>query len=74
VSDRRWDIRLSNGLEIKLPEQGVAAAWDLLATLVMEHQLLERDVIAIDLRVTDRLAIRLGSASAATHRGEGQST
>jgi cell division protein FtsQ len=74
VSDRRWDIRLSNGLEIKLPEQGVAAAWDLLATLVMEHQLLERDVIAIDLRVMDRLAIRLGPASAATHRGEGQST
>lgn len=74
VSGRRWDIRLSSGLEIRLPQHGVAEAWDLLATLVTDHRLLERDVIAIDLRVKDRLAIRLGPASAATHLGEGHNT
>ena len=74
VSGRRWDIRLRSGMDIRLPQHGVAEAWDLLASLITDHRLLERDVIAIDLRVKDRLAIRLGLASAATRRGEGRNT
>lgn len=74
VSGRRWDIRLRSGMDIRLPQHGVAEAWDLLASLITDHRLLERDVIAIDLRVKDRLAIRLGPASAATRRGEGRNT
>lgn len=74
VSGRRWDIRLRGGMDIRLPQHGVAEAWDLLASLITDHRLLERDVIAIDLRVKDRLAIRLGPASAATRRGEGRNT
>ena len=74
VSARRWDIRLRSGMDIRLPQHGVAEAWDLLASLITEHRLLERDVIAIDLRVKDRLAIRLAPASAATRRGEGRNT
>ena len=74
VSGRRWNIRLQSGMDIRLPQHGVAEAWDLLASLIAEHRLLERDVIAIDLRVKDRLAMRLGPASAATRRGEGRNT
>ena len=74
VSGRRWDIRLRSGMDIRLPQYGVAEAWDLLASLITDHRILERDVIAIDLRVKDRLAIRLGPASAATRRGEGRNT
>ena len=74
VSGRRWDIRLRSGLDIRLPQHGVADAWDLLASLIADHKLLERDVIAVDLRVKDRLAVRLGAASAATWRGEGRNT
>ena len=74
VSGRRWDIRLRSGMDIRLPQHGVADAWDLLASLIADHKLLERDVIAVDLRVKDRLAVRLGPASAATRRGEGRNT
>ena len=74
VSGRRWDIRLRSGMDIRLPQHGVADAWDLLASLIADHKILERDIIAIDLRVKDRLAIRLGPASAATRRGEGRNT
>ena len=55
-------------------KRDVAEAWDLLAALATKHRLLERDVIAVDLRVKDRLAVRLGSASAVKRRGEGRST
>ena len=74
VSGRRWDMRLRGGLTVRLPEEDLAGAWDLLATLATDHRLLERDVIAIDLRVKDRFAVTLGPASAVTHRGEGRST
>ena len=74
VSGRRWDITLISGLEIKLPGQGLAEACDLLAKLVIEHQLFKRDVIAIDLRVKDRLVIRLRSGNTAAHQIEGRST
>ena len=74
VSERRWDIRLLGGLDISLPEHGVAEAWDLLASLARDHRLLDRDIVAIDLRVKDRLAVRLGPARAALRRGEGRNT
>ena len=74
VSRRRWDLQLRGGLTVRLPEEDLAGAWDFLATLATDHRLLERDVIAIDLRVKDRFAVTLGPASAVTHRGEGRST
>ena len=74
VSGRRWDMRLRGGLTVRLPEEGLAGAWDLLAMLAADHRLLERDVIAVDLRMKDRFAVTLGPAGAVTHRGEGRST
>ncbi len=73
ISGRRWDVRLRGGLTVRLPEADVAGAWNLLAALAAEYRLLERDVVAVDLRVKDRFAVRLGPASAVTRRGEGRS-
>jgi Cell division septal protein len=59
VAGRRWDVHLDNGIVVKLPETGMAEAMDRLGRLEAEQQVLERDVAAIDLRLPDRIAIRL---------------
>jgi cell division protein FtsQ len=64
VAERRWNLRLKNGIDVRLPEIDVEQA---LATLVMlDHQknLLSRDVAAIDLRLADRVTVRLSDAAA----------
>lgn len=58
VQGRRWNLRLDNGVDVRLPEEQPAAAWAQLATIQREHGLLERDVRAIDLRLPDRLVVQ----------------
>lgn len=63
VGDRRWNIRLADKVDIRLPETNAAAAWTQFAQLERRHGLLARDVIAIDLRVPDRLVVRTAPGS-----------
>lgn len=63
VSDRRWDLKLSNGVTVLLPETGEDAALAELAAYDRSGTLLSRDVSAIDMRNSDRLVLRL------THTG-----
>ncbi|RJG44581.1 cell division protein FtsQ/DivIB [Mesorhizobium sp. DCY119] len=59
VSERRWDLRLENGITVKLPEYGEDTA---LADLVkMDHDtgLLSRDIAGVDMRLSDRLVVQL---------------
>lgn len=58
VGERRWNLLLSDDIEVKLPEEGAAQAWALLADLVREHGLLARDITQIDLRLPDRMIVR----------------
>jgi cell division protein FtsQ len=63
VSERRWDLHLYPKVIAKLPETEIADALKRLSGLISEQKILERDVVAIDLRVPDRLIIEEGSAS-----------
>jgi cell division protein FtsQ len=65
VSGRRWNLRLKNGIDVLLPETNVAAALDRLVTLDREKKLLSRDILAVDLRLADRVSVRLSDAAAA---------
>ena len=58
VSDRRWNLRLKGGVDVRLPEEAAEAAWGQLARIDREHGLLARDVVMIDLRLPDRLIVR----------------
>jgi len=58
VGDRRWNIRFTNGVEVRLPQEHPEAAWTRLARLEREHGLLERDIVHVDMRLADRLIIR----------------
>jgi cell division protein FtsQ len=65
VGERRWNLRLKNGLEVRLPETEVAAALDRLVALDRQKHLLTRDIVMLDLRLPDRVTVRLSDAAAA---------
>ena len=64
VAERRWDMRLENGITIRLPEKGEDAALAEVLRLDREHGLLSRDIAAVDLRIDDRLVVKLTPAAA----------
>ncbi|QDY99303.1 FtsQ-type POTRA domain-containing protein [Nitratireductor mangrovi] len=59
VADRRWNLRLENGITVKLPEDGERAALADLAALDQAQGLLSRDIVAVDMRLDDRLVVKL---------------
>ena len=63
VGERRWNLHFDNGVDVKLPADSPQAAWSLLARLEREQSLLARDVSVIDMRLPDRLVVRLGPAA-----------
>lgn len=63
VGERRWNLRLDNGVEVRLPEEGTEAALVELVRLVREQDILGRDIKAIDLRFPDRLIVKLPQSS-----------
>jgi len=71
VGGRRWNLKLDNGMTVLLPEEGIAKAWRTLADAVRDSALMERDIVRIDLRIPDRLVLRL-TPEAAKARGEDQ--
>lgn len=58
VGGRRWNLRMKDEIDVRLPEQGAATAWLRLAEYERDHRVLERDVDVVDLRVPDRLIVR----------------
>jgi cell division protein FtsQ len=59
IGSRRWDLKLDNGVQILLPEDGVAEAVRQLSDAEESSRLFERDVAAIDLRVPGKMVVRL---------------
>jgi len=65
VADRRWSLHLKNDIEVLLPEHKPDAALSRLAGLDRAKQLLTRDIVSVDLRLADRVTVRLTDAAAA---------
>ncbi len=63
VAQRRWNLQLDNGVDVRLPETNVAQALDRLVALDREKKLLSRDIVAVDLRLPDRVSVRLSDAA-----------
>jgi cell division protein FtsQ len=64
VAQRRWDLLLKNGIDVQLPERNPAAALARLVALDREKKLLSRDITIVDLRLPDRVTVRLSDAAA----------
>ena len=58
IGGRRWNLRLKNDIDVRLPEEDTAKAWARLAEYEKTHRVLERDVQILDLRIPDRLIVR----------------
>jgi cell division protein FtsQ len=61
IGGRRWNVEFKNGVFVALPEQDAAGAWHRLATIEKDHRVLERRVELVDLRLPDRVYLRLPS-------------
>ncbi len=67
VADRRWDLDMTNGVTVRLSEQDPAASIALLLQLQRESRILDKDILSIDLRARDRVAVRLTEEGLAAH-------
>jgi cell division protein FtsQ len=65
IGERRWNLRLKNGLDIRLPENGIEKALATLVALDKDKRLVSRAILAIDLRLPDRVTVELTDGAAA---------
>ncbi|MGH6862094.1 MAG: cell division protein FtsQ/DivIB, partial [Phyllobacterium sp.] len=59
VGDRRWDLVMRNGVTLMLPEHRIDAALADVAAMDAKAELLTRDIAAVDMRLEDRVVVRL---------------
>jgi cell division protein FtsQ len=64
VGERRWNLRLKDGLDVRLPENDVGNALAALSKIDKEDKLFSRDIIAVDMRLSDRLIVQLSDDAA----------
>lgn len=64
ISERRWDLNLENGVVVRLPEVGISKALADLVRMDAESGLLSRDIVAVDMRLEDRVVVRLSEEAA----------
>ncbi len=64
ISERRWTLKMSNGVDVKLPEEQAADALRKLVLLNRTDRVLSKDIISVDLRVPGRVAFRLTEEAA----------
>src|ERR1700687_1771675 len=64
VGERRWNLRLKDGLDVRLPENEVGNALAALSKFDKEEKLFSRDIVAVDMRLPDRLTVQLSEDAA----------
>lgn len=73
VGERRWNIRLAGGVDVRLPEEDPEGAWSRLAEYERIHHVLEKDIQVLDLRFDDQVIVRR-SSKPAEETAKGQET
>lgn len=59
VGGRRWDLRLGDAINIRLPAKDAEAAWRKLTALEKEFGLLGKDINTVDLRIPGQMSVRV---------------
>jgi len=68
VAGRRWDLLMAGGTRILLPEQEWQSALAELYELQARREILDRELVQIDMRLADRLVVRLNPDTAGVRR------
>lgn len=63
IGDRRWDLVLDNGVRIKLPEDNYEKRLSQMIDIDKKENLLSRDILSVDLRLDDRVTVKLSDAA-----------
>lgn len=63
VGNRRWDLQFDGGVLVKLPEKNAETALQYLARLHEERKILSVEDVMVDLRLEDRIVLRLPPAA-----------
>lgn len=71
---RRWDLRLDNGIDIRLPEEGAAAALARLDDYQARHDVFGRDITVLDLRLPDQVIVRQAAPADEIPEPQGRDT
>lgn len=58
VNGRRWNVKLKNGILIKLPEESPEQAWKFLTQKQQESKILESNIKSIDLRIEKKMFVK----------------
>src|SRR5438477_11535868 len=66
VGARRWNLRTRACLDIRLPENDAGNALAALSKMDKEDRLFSRDIVAVDMRLPDRLTVQLSEDAAKT--------
>ena len=74
VGNRRWNVRLRGGVDVRLPAKDASVAWSSLAEYERDHGVLTRGIRILDLRLPDRLIIRKSPTTATAKAVAGQET
>lgn len=71
AAKRRWTIKFKNGLDLKLPGQSPERSMAFFASLALKHDLLEKNLLSVDMRVPGRLIARLAADASpkGAHKG-----
>lgn len=63
VGERRWNVRLRNGVDIRLPDEKFSEALDAVSTLQTTNGILDQPLEYIDLRDPERMTVRKRGAA-----------
>lgn len=58
VGKRRWNLRVNNMVDVKLPEEDADSAWHRFAAINRQNQLLDKDITIVDMRLPDAVVVR----------------
>lgn len=59
MGGRRWDLRLENGITVRLPEENTGLALGKLAAAIRHDRLLQRDIKVVDFRIADKMTVEV---------------
>lgn len=62
IQKRRWNLKLNNQIEIKLPEDGVEEALEALNKIVEQGKATSGDVLGLDFRIAGKVIFKLSKS------------
>lgn len=72
IADRRWNLRMSNGVTLMLPEDDANKALDKFAKIEQDQEVLEKPILSVDMRLPERIFIKLTPENVARRKPKAQ--